>query len=122
MGAGLVIYMILSESLSQPGIKELDGKYEELSFYRNENNTGPVLRIYAIRALDSDSTWMEKFALAQPHTKYGRTLVFFFSEQVKDSVILSSQEPYFPQELKPYLLAEFEKSPMGEERFIFLSK
>lgn len=113
----IVIYQILSSSLSQPGLEQFEGKYEELGFYRNENNTGPVVRIYAIRAIDPNSDWMRNFAESQPHTKYGRTLVFFFSPDLKEKVDLSHQEPYFPEKYQSYLLAKFEKTPMGEGRF-----
>lgn len=114
---GLVLYVILDESLSQPGLERFEGKYEEVGFVRNENNTGPVIRVMAIRALDSDPAWMQDFADAQPHTKYGRTLVFFFSKDLSQTFQLSLQEPYIPQDVQPYLIAEYEKTPMGEGRF-----
>lgn len=112
---------IVRSSFSNPGVQAFEGKYEEMDFYRNENNTGPVLRVYAIRALDLDDAWMREFAEAQPHTKYGRTLVFFFSPELEEKIKLSPQEPFFPDELRPYLLARFEKTPMGEGRFVTAS-
>ncbi|GAA0880703.1 hypothetical protein GCM10009119_36730 [Algoriphagus jejuensis] len=113
----ILLVQIVRSSFSNPGTKAFEGKFEELGFYRNENNTGPVLRVYAIRALDTDIQWMREFADAQPHTKYGRTLVFFFTSDIDEKVSLSPQEPFFPEELQPYLLAKFEKTPMGEGRF-----
>jgi hypothetical protein len=113
----ILLVQIIRSSFSNPGVQAFEGKYEELGFYRNENNTGPVVRVYAIRVLDSEMDWMRKFAEAQPHTKYGRTLVFFFSPDLKQKVELSPQEPFFSAELQPYLLARFEKTPMGEGRF-----
>lgn len=113
----VLLVQIVRSSFSNPGVKAFEGKYEELGFYRNENNTGPVLRIYAIRALDTEQAWMREFAEAQPHTKYGRTLVFFFSPDLEEKVALSPTEPYFSSDLAPHLLAKFEKTPMGEGRF-----
>lgn len=113
----IVLFQIVSSSLSQPGLGRFEGKYEEIGFYRNENNTGPVLRIYAVRVLDSDPSWMKDFADAHPHTKYGKTLVFFFSEKLAEPIELSPSEPYFPAEFQEFLVAEFEKTPMGESRF-----
>jgi hypothetical protein len=113
----ILLIQIIRSSFSNPGVQAFDGKYEELGFYRNENNTGPVVRVYAIRVLDAEKDWMREFADAQPHTKYGRTLVFFFSPELKEKVELSPQEPFFPAELQPYLLARYEKTPMGEGRF-----
>lgn len=115
----IVLFQIVSSSLSQPGLERFEGKYEEIGFYRNENNTGPVLRIYAIRVLDSDTSWMKDFADAQPHTKYGKTMVFFFSEKHTQQIDLSATEPFFSPEFREYLLAEYEKTPMGESRFQF---
>lgn len=118
---GILLYQIINSTLSQPGLDRFEGKYEELDFYRNENNTGPVLRVYAIRVLDEDRTWMKEFAEAQPHTKYGKTLVFFFSEKLTQQIELSPTEPFFSPELREFLLAEFEKTPMGESRFQLLN-
>lgn len=118
----IVLVQIVSSSLFQPGLERFEGKYEEIGFYRNENNTGPVLRIYAIRVLDAESDWMKAFAEAQPHTKYGKTLVFFFSEKLARPFELSPTEPYYPAEFQEFLVAEFEKTPMGESRFQLLNR
>jgi len=118
--AGIVVLLtawIIQSSLSQPGEERFSGKFEELAFYRNENNTGPVIRIFAVKAADSDLSLMKEFGESRPHTKYGKTLVFFFSPELKEKVMLSPKEPYFPQEFQPYLLAQFERTPMGEVRF-----
>jgi hypothetical protein len=115
---GVVLFEIIRSSLSESGMEQFEGKYQEVGFLRNENNTGPVVRVYAIRVLDrKDDSWMNEFGTLQPHTKYGRTLVFFFSENIPNEVILSPREPYFPQEYQKYLLAKYEKTPMGESRF-----
>jgi hypothetical protein len=108
---------IIQSSLSQPGEERFSGKFEELAFYRNENNTGPVIRIFLVKAANSDLSLMKEFGESRPHTKYGKTLVFFFSPELKENVTISPKEPYFPQEFQPYLLAQFERTPMGEVRF-----
>jgi hypothetical protein len=117
----VVLFQIVNSSVSEPGLERFEGKYEELDFYRNENNTGPVLRVYAVRVLDEDPAWMKEFAESQPHTKYGRTLVFFFSEKLVQPVKLSPTQPHFPAQYREFLLAEFEKTPMGESRFQLLN-
>lgn len=119
---GILLYQIINSTLSQPGLERFEGKYEEIGFYRNENNTGPVLRVYAVRVLDSDPSWMEEFADSQPHTKYGKTLVFFFSEKLTQQIELSPTEPFFSSEFQEFLLAEFEKTPMGESRFQYSNR
>ncbi len=112
----LVIY-IIKASFFQPGMQRFAGKYIELSTYRNENNTGPILRIYAVKTLDSDSGWMEDYGNSLPHNKYGRTLVFFFNDEMNQPIELSPKEPYFDSGLNRYLVASYEKTPMGEVRF-----
>ncbi|PZV76756.1 hypothetical protein CLV31_12338 [Algoriphagus aquaeductus] len=116
---GIVIYQIFNASLSQPGLEQWEGKYEEIGFYRNENNTGPVVRVFAIRALDENPGWMKGFADAQPHSKYGKTHVFFFSKDLSDKLTLNPKEPFFDPKYREFLLAEYEKTPMGESRFTF---
>lgn len=113
----LVIW-IAKDSLSQPGIERFEGKYEELSSYRNENNTGPVVRMYAVKALDSSKDWMRKYGDAQPHTKYGRTVVFFFSNEMDQEINLSPSDPYFAEGMRRYVIATYQKSPMGDVSFI----
>lgn len=116
---GIVIYQIINASFSQPGLEQWEGKYEEIGFYRNENNTGPVVRVFAIRALDENKAWMKDFADAQPHSKYGKTHVFFFSRDLTEKITLNPTEPFFDQKYRAFLLAEYEKTPMGESRFSF---
>lgn len=114
----VLLVQIVRSSFSNPGMERFAGDFEELAFYRNENNTGPVLRIYAIRAKANLSPeYMREYADAQPHTKYGRTLVFFFSPDLTEKIVLSPVEPYFSPDLLPFLSAKFEKTPMGEGRF-----
>ncbi|MEB2786328.1 hypothetical protein [Algoriphagus persicinus] len=114
--AGLVVYIFM-ESLSQPGIERFEGKFKELSSYRNENNTGPVVRVYAIQALDSSKEWMHGYGDAMPHTKYGRTVVFFFSSDIDQQINLSPTDPYFTEDMQPYVIATYQKSPMGDVSF-----
>lgn len=113
----IVLLQIVQSSFSGPGLERFEGKFEEVGFFRNENNTGPVVRVYAVKVNDADRETMRAFADAQPHTKYGRTLVFFFSDEIPGKVELAPVEPYFHQEYLPLLLAKFEKTPMGEGRF-----
>ena len=112
-----LVFYIGKESFTQPGMERFEGKYEELGKYRNENNTGPVVRIFAVKALDPSENWMKEYGDAQPHTKYGKTIVFFFSEEIDQEIELSPKEPYIDQNLESYVLYTYEKAPMGEVRF-----
>lgn len=113
----ILVIFIAKESFFQPGQERFEGKFNLLEAYRNENNTGPVIRIYAVTALDPDLGWMEAYGNSLPHTKYGKTIVFFFSAEGKSPLELSPKAPYFNEDLKPYLLASYEKTPMAEVRF-----
>ncbi|MBC6366963.1 hypothetical protein DDT91_09180 [Algoriphagus sp. AK58] len=116
---GIVIYQIINSSLSQPGLEQWEGKYEEIGYFRNENNTGPVVRVLAVRVLDESPSWMKEFADAQPHSKYGKTHVFFFSGNLSEKLLLNPKAPFFDEKYRVFLLAEYEKTPMGESRFSF---
>lgn len=112
-----LVLMIVKESFFQPGIERFEGKYKELSSYRNENNTGPVVRVYAVKALDKNRDWMREYGDAMPHTKYGRTVVFYFSNEIDQEIILSPTDPYFKKGMQPYVLATYQKGPMGDVVF-----
>jgi hypothetical protein len=113
----LVVGLIVTESFSEQGIAAYQDQFEEVGYFRNENNTGPVLRIYAYQTQVEDPEVLKSFADLLPHTKYGRTLVFFVNEPVKAPVVLSPESPYFPEILSPSIFAKYEKTPMGEQQF-----
>ncbi|MGM0945998.1 MAG: hypothetical protein ACQEW9_12505 [Bacteroidota bacterium] len=114
-----LVFYITKESFSGAGLSRFEGKLEEMDFYRNENNTGPVLRVYSVKVIEKDYELMQEFAKSMPHTKYGRTLVFFFSDELNKKVKVRPNEPYFDSVYEPFLMGSFQKTPMGEERFSF---
>ena len=113
----IVLAVIVTESFSEQGIAAYQDQFEEVGYYRNENNTGPVLRIYAYQTQVEDIEVLKSFADLLPHTKYGRTLVFFMHESVKAPVVLSPESPHFPASISPSIFAKYEKTPMGEQQF-----
>ena len=115
-----LIGYISVESLSSGNLRQFEGKLEEMDFYRNENNTGPVLRIYSVKVIDADRAMMQDYAKQMPHNKYGRTMVFFFSNEIEEKVMIGPKDPYFDPVHNPFLLASFLKTPMSEERFNYL--
>jgi hypothetical protein len=118
---GLVVIMIvwiLGDTFSQPGIADLEGDYKEMATYRNENNTGPVVRIYAVYAADTLWKDMEAYSNFMPHTKYGNTKVFFFSDPSQTPAEVFPEPPYFDQKYQAYCIAQYEKSAMGETNFL----
>ena len=112
----LVVGLIVTESFSEQGIAAYQDQFEEVGYYRNENNTGPVLRIYAYQTQVEDPEVLKSFADLLPHTKYGRTLVFFVHESVTDPVVLSPDCPHFPAAWRRSFFALYQKTPMGEQQ------
>ena len=110
------MFVIGKESLTQPGLERFEGKFEELSSFRNENNTGPILRIFVVKANTNDEDLMREYGNSMPHTKYGKTFVFFVSNEIKEEIIISQEEPFISKNLQPFVLNTYVKMPMGEAR------
>ena len=77
---GSVITYIVFDSTSQPNVNDLKGNFKEVAVYRNENNTGPITRIYAVTTNGTLLDEMKKYGDLMPYTKYGTTKVYFFQE------------------------------------------
>lgn len=117
---GLVIFLIgymVYDAVSEPGIKDLKGTYKEVAMYRNENNTGPIVRIYAVTV--SDTLWdeMEKYGDFMLYTKYGTTKVYFFPEGQPVPKQLSPKRPNFDRKYEKACLAMYEKDAMSQVTF-----
>ncbi|MDN3205541.1 hypothetical protein [Algoriphagus sediminis] len=106
------------ESFSQPGLEKFEGKIEELDFYRNENNTGPIVRIYAVKVLDANEELMKSYGNSMPHSKYGTTRVYFLSDALKGQPELRSTSPFLSGEFQAEVLATYTKSSMGSTSLV----
>ena len=115
---GILIIFIMWNSFSQEGVQDLDGNFRRVAFYRNENNTGPVKRVYAVTV--SDTLWgeMEKYGAYMPHTKYGNTRVYFFLENNPVPTQLQAGQENVDQKFRKYVIAKYEKDAMGQVSFI----
>lgn len=117
MAVVLAVLWIINDMVSQPGIGDLDGEYRELAVFRNENNTGPVIRIYAVYAADTLWDDMRAYGDFMPHTKYGNTKVYFISQNFEDEINVSPEKPHLPETFHSHCVALYEKSAMGEVNF-----
>lgn len=110
--AGLVLH-ITWNSFTQEGVQNLNGDFKRLDFYRNENNVGPVERVYAVSM--SDTLWQEMklYGDFMPHTKYGNTKVYFFLNHQPAPSVLSATPENIDPAYRPYCLAKYEKDGMG---------
>lgn len=119
--AGLVVAVLLiwfiADAVNQPGVQDLKADFEEVALYRNENNTGPIIRIYAVAVTDTLWDKMEKYGAFMPHTKYGNTKVYFFKKGLPAPQKLYPGTDNFDPQFKPYLLASYQKDAMGNINF-----
>ena len=117
MTVGVIVYVVAT-TFTQPGISDLEADFQEVAFYRNENNTGPITRVYAVTV--SDTAWeeMEKYAGFMPHNKYGNTKVFFFMKDAAFPTEVRAGDEAFDKRFDPYVLATYEKDGLGRESFI----
>lgn len=113
----IIIVYIAKDTFTQPTVSDLQGGYVEQAFYRNENNTGPIIRLYAVSTADTLWQEMEDYGNMMPHTKYGNTKVYFFAEGTEAPSRISPDQPYFAEQYRPYCLAKYEKTAMGEVSF-----
>ncbi len=108
----LLVYIIYDATM-QPGPEDLKGEFIEVAFYRNENNTGPVIRIYAVTLEGLLWEEMKQYGNYMPHTKYGNTKVYFFlkDKPAPDKVYPGNEN--FDKQYMPYCLAVYEKDAMS---------
>jgi len=112
----LVVWFVL-EATNQPGISELPGEPAELAFVRNENNTGPVKRVYVVGITDTLWNTMEAYGNYMPHNKYGNTRVYFFLKGQPFPENPDLDDPV-SADLQPFCLGRYEKNAMGSESFV----
>jgi hypothetical protein len=117
ISAALIIWFVY-DTFSLPSVDDLEGDFKEVAFYRNENNTGPIVRIYAVTV--SDTLWqqMQQYGDYMPHTKYGNTKVYFFLNNKPAPEQVQPGEQHFEQEFEPHTLARYEKDAMGQVSFV----
>lgn len=110
----IVTGYIIWTSLSQPGPQGLPGNFKEVAFTRNEQNTGPVVRAYAVTVSDTLWSEMNQYGEYMPYTKYGTTTVYFFLNSGPAPGSLSLTNEMIKDEFKSYCIGQYEKSTMGQ--------
>ena len=113
----LLLGWFVFDSLSQPGVGDLKGNFQEAATYRNENNTGPIVRVYAVTVADTLWQQMWQYGDFMPHTKYGNTKVYFFRQGQPVPKTVQPGAVNFDAEFNKYCLAKYEKEVMGNVSF-----
>ncbi len=110
----LIIIAIIWNAITEPGIKDLKSDFKEVAFIRNEQNTGPVIRIYAVSLNSEDWKEMEQYGNYMPHTKYGTTRIYFFLNNSEIPEELNFGEVNIPEKYKKNCIAIYEKDGMSQ--------
>lgn len=120
LGIGIVLLVgwMLKDTFTQSGIKDLKGGFIEVSKYRNENNTGPVQRIYAVTVKDTTLAQLKQYGDLMPHTKYGNTKVYYFMEGTEAPTKLIPGDVNFDAKFNANWFVLYEKSAMGNAGII----
>ncbi|HCN83034.1 MAG TPA: hypothetical protein DIT07_05350 [Sphingobacteriaceae bacterium] len=116
--AAVALLWMLADAFFQPGIKDLKGNFKEITFLRNEQNTGPVVRLYVVSVKDTLWNEMLTYGNYMPYNKYGTTKIFFFREGslIPDSLFLEGGN--FPEKYKPYCIGIYQKDAMSQVSLI----
>ncbi|WP_118196258.1 hypothetical protein [Albibacterium indicum] len=91
----IVLYIVVSDSSLLTNTKEIRGGFTEVAFNRNENNSGPVVRIYAVKVDSPLVADFDSYGSSMPHTEHGTTKIFFFDAKQGAPEKLSLQPPYY---------------------------
>jgi hypothetical protein len=110
----LIIIAIIWNAINEPGIKDLKSDFKETAFIRNEQNTGPVIRIYAVSLKSENWEEMEQYGNYMPHTKYGTTRIYFFLNNTDLPEELSFGEINIAEQYKKNCIAIYEKDGMSQ--------
>jgi len=111
------VIAILWNSFSQPGLNDFDSNFEEISLYRNENNTGPVERVYIVTTTDSLWDEMERYSDLMPYSKLGTTKVYFFDKNSPYPKQAQGGRINFDATFETYCLARYQKNSFGAISF-----
>ncbi|RQO65420.1 hypothetical protein DBR40_23625 [Pedobacter sp. KBW01] len=113
----ILIFFMVKDTFNQPGIEGMKAGFKEIAKYRNDNNTGPVQRIYVVTVKDSVWKELEDYGNLMPHTKYGNTKVYFFMQKASVPQSLQPGEVNFDPVFNKACIALYEKSAMSQVAF-----
>lgn len=116
-GVLALIFFMVKDVFDQPGIIDMKAGFKEMLKYRNENNTGPIQRIYVVTVKDSIWKEMEDYSNLMPHTKYGNTKVYFFMHHANIPKSLQPGAVNFDPAFNKDCIALYEKSAMSQVAF-----
>ncbi len=105
---GLLAAMLFA-IFSQPGLDDFDTQFTEVTRVRNENNTGPVQRVYIVTVDQVNKEEMQLYGQLMPYAKLGNTKVYFFDESKPYPKSAQLRDLNFDPEFNINCLAKYEK-------------
>ena len=118
LGAVVIIALVLVlwNVFTQPGPADLKGNFRQVAFIRNEQNTGPVMRVYAVTVTDTLWKEMTDYGNFMPYNKYGNTRVYFFLNKnpYPKQVTISSNSNNFDSKFNNYCIGLYQKDVMSQ--------
>ena len=109
-----LVALMVWNILTEPGITDLQGNFKEVAFVRNEQNSGPVNRIYAVTVNGEHWKEMERYGNYMPHTKYGIMRIYFFSNKKQYPTKLILSDNNIGDSFKEYCIGIYEKNGMSQ--------
>jgi hypothetical protein len=116
--AVVLVFILIRNMINQPGINDMKSSFKEIAKYRNDNNTGPIQRIYVVTVKDTIWKELEDYGNFMPHTKYGNTKVYFFMDNTDAPTHLEPGKVNFDMLYNKNCIAVYEKSAMGQSGFV----
>ncbi|GHA71553.1 hypothetical protein [Pontibacter akesuensis] len=116
--SAVLVAWFIYDTMSLPGVDDLEGDFKEVAMYRNENNTGPITRIYAVTVEDTLWQQMQAYGDFMPHTKYGNTKVYFFLGDQPAPTEVQPGQVNFEERFQENTVAKYEKDAMGQVSFV----
>ncbi len=103
------ITAILINVFTQPGLNDFETTFTEVAKVRNDNNTGPVQRVYIVTVDQINQDEMERYGQLMPYSKLGNTKVFFFDQSKPFPEVAQLGDLNFDSTFNELCLAKYEK-------------
>ncbi len=116
--SAIIIVRIFWSVFNTLGINDLDGNLKEIAFIRNEQNTGPIVRVYAVIIDEENWESMEQYGNYMPHNKYGTTRIYFFLSNNPYRGKLQIEGENIEKSYQKECIALFEKNGMSQTSLV----
>ena len=105
----VLLLIMLFAIFSQPGLDDFETEFIEVASLRNENNTGPVQRVYIVTVDRVSQEEMQRYGQLMPYSKLGNTKVYFFNAADPYPSNTQLGDVNFEEMFNSYCLAKYEK-------------